>query len=83
LSAAIRAEAIALLERLVAFDSESNKSNLPLIDFVEDWLRGRGVEVLRAPNRAGDKAAPARNGPPILSRCAPTTAAFLDAAPAT
>jgi acetylornithine deacetylase len=57
LSAAIRAEAIALLERLVAFDSESNKSNLPLIDFVEDWLRGRGVEVLRAPNRAGDKAA--------------------------
>jgi acetylornithine deacetylase len=57
LSAAIRAEAVALLDRLVAFDSESDKSNLPLIDFVENWLRQRGVEVLRAPNRAGDKAA--------------------------
>jgi acetylornithine deacetylase len=53
----IKAEAIALLERLVGFDTESDKSNLPLIDFVEDWLRQRGFEVLRAPNTAGDKAA--------------------------
>jgi len=53
----IKAEAIALLERLVAFDTESDKSNLPLIDFVESWLRERGIEVLRAPNAAGDKAA--------------------------
>jgi acetylornithine deacetylase len=53
----IRAEAIALLERLVAFDTESDKSNLPLVDFVETWLRERGVEVLRAPNPTGDKAA--------------------------
>lgn len=53
----IKAKAIALLERLVSFDSESEKSNLPLIDFVEDYLRAEGVPVLRAPNAAGDKAA--------------------------
>jgi acetylornithine deacetylase len=57
LSESVRAEAIALLERLVGFDTESDTSNLPLIDFVEDWLRQRGFEVLRAPNPAGDKAA--------------------------
>ncbi len=53
----IRAEAIALLERLVAFDTESDKTNLPLIDFVKAWLGERGIEVLRAPNPTGDKAA--------------------------
>ena len=53
----IKANAIALLERLVAFDSESDKSNLPLIDFVEDYLRGQDIPVLRVPNAAGDKAA--------------------------
>jgi acetylornithine deacetylase len=53
----IKARAIALLERLVAFDSESEKSNLPLIDFVEDYLRAQNVPVVRAPNAAGDKAA--------------------------
>jgi acetylornithine deacetylase len=57
LSEAIKAEAIALLDRLVAFDTESDKSNLPLIDFVEGWLRERGVDVSRAPNKTGDKAA--------------------------
>lgn len=53
----IQANALALLERLVAFESQSERSNLPLIDFVEDYLRGHGVPVLRAPNPAGDKAA--------------------------
>jgi acetylornithine deacetylase len=53
----IKASAIALLERLVSFDSESDKSNLPLIDFVEDYLRAQDIPVLRAPNAAGDKAA--------------------------
>jgi acetylornithine deacetylase len=56
-SETILADAIGLLERLVAFDSESDKSNLPLIDFVEAHLAERGVDVLRAPNRTGDKAA--------------------------
>ncbi|WP_298427244.1 acetylornithine deacetylase [Rhodoblastus sp.] len=49
--------AIALLERLVAFDTESSRSNLPLIDFVEDYLLGLGARFTRVPNAAGDKAA--------------------------
>jgi acetylornithine deacetylase len=49
--------AIALLERLVAFDTESSKSNLALIDFVEGYLREQGVPFVRAPNATGDKAA--------------------------
>jgi acetylornithine deacetylase len=51
------AEAKALLKRLIAFDSVSDSSNLPLIDFVEGYLRGHGLEWRRAPNAAGDKAA--------------------------
>ena len=46
-----------LLERLVAFDTESHLSNLALIDFVAGHLAGLGVEVSRHPNGAGDKAA--------------------------
>ena len=37
-----------MLERLVAFDTESAKSNLPLIDFVEDYLKGWDVPPPRA-----------------------------------
>ncbi|PLZ02264.1 acetylornithine deacetylase [Burkholderia sp. WAC0059] len=32
-----------LLEHLVAFDTRSSESNLPLIAFVQDYLRGHGV----------------------------------------
>ncbi|MGJ0512969.1 acetylornithine deacetylase [Methylocystis sp.] len=49
--------AIDLLSRLVAFDTVSSKSNLPLIDFVEAYLREQEVRFVRAPNAAGDKAA--------------------------
>jgi acetylornithine deacetylase len=49
--------AIDLLDRLVAFDTESSLSNLPLIDFVEDYLRGLGARFTRIPNATGDKAA--------------------------
>jgi acetylornithine deacetylase len=51
------AEAKALLTRLIAFDSVSNSSNLPVVDFVEGYLREHGLESRRAPNAAGDKAA--------------------------
>src|SRR5271167_5187591 len=51
------AEAKALLTRLIAFESVSDSSNLPLIDFVEGYLREHGLESRRAPNVAGDKAA--------------------------
>ncbi|MBY6243976.1 acetylornithine deacetylase [Methylosinus sp. Sm6] len=49
--------AIELTGRLVAFDTESSKTNLPLIDFVADYLREQGVSFVVAPNAAGDKAA--------------------------
>ena len=47
----------ALLARLIAFKSVSASSNLPVIDFIEDYLAAHGVAARRAPNAAGDKAA--------------------------
>jgi acetylornithine deacetylase len=52
-----RLQSLAMLEKLVGFDTESAKSNLPLIDFVEDYLNRWGVETVRAPNADGTKAA--------------------------
>jgi acetylornithine deacetylase len=51
------AAALDLLARLVAFDTESARSNLDLIDFVAGYLEGLGVPSIRIPNEAGDKAA--------------------------
>jgi acetylornithine deacetylase len=45
-----------LLARLVAFDTTSAKSNLALIDFVEDYLDGQGIEAFRVPSPDGAKA---------------------------
>jgi acetylornithine deacetylase len=57
MSAERLAKAKALLTRLIAFDSVSDSSNLPLIDFVADYLDLQGVSARRAPNLSGDKAA--------------------------
>ena len=46
-----------MLARLVSFNTESSKSNLELIGFVEEYLRGWNVPFVRVPNAAGDKAA--------------------------
>ncbi|MGC2224907.1 MAG: acetylornithine deacetylase [Methylocella sp.] len=46
-----------MLERLIGFDTESAKSNLGLVDFVEDYLKSLGVAYVKIPNAAGDKAA--------------------------
>ena len=46
-----------MLARLVAFDTESVKSNLPLIADVESYLQAHGVDFVKVPNAAGDKAA--------------------------
>jgi acetylornithine deacetylase len=46
-----------MLERLVSFDTESSKSNLPLIDFVADYLQAWNVPYVRVPNAEGTKAA--------------------------
>jgi acetylornithine deacetylase len=46
-----------MLERLIGFDTESAKSNLGLVAFVEDYLKSLGVAYVKIPSAAGDKAA--------------------------
>lgn len=45
-----------LLARLIAFDTTSRNSNLDLIDWVEDFLRQRGIASRRVANADGTKA---------------------------
>jgi acetylornithine deacetylase len=51
------AATLAVLERLVGFDTESAKSNLALAADVEAYLARHGVDYVRVPNAQGDKAA--------------------------
>ncbi|HXI87227.1 MAG TPA: acetylornithine deacetylase [Parvularculaceae bacterium] len=44
------------IERLVAYDTTSSKTNLPLIDDVEAYLKEAGAETFRVYNDDGDKA---------------------------
>jgi acetylornithine deacetylase len=66
-------QAIELIERLVAFPTESSKSNLDLVAFVEEYFRRLGVAYVKVPNAVGDKAAlfatigPMRDGGIVLS----------------
>ena len=48
---------IALLERLVSFDSTSRNSNLQLIDYIRHYLDGFGVFYRIASDPSGQKAA--------------------------
>ncbi len=48
--------ALEILERLIAFPTVSRDSNLPLIDWVEDYLDGHGVAATRVPDATGTKA---------------------------
>lgn len=50
-------DCLATIEKLVAFDTESAKSNLALIDWVRDELTMLGVNCVVLPNARGDKAA--------------------------
>ncbi len=45
-----------LLARLVAFDTVSRNSNLPIVDFLSEYLERPGVEIIRQPNDDGAKA---------------------------
>lgn len=45
-----------LMSRLVAFDTTSHKTNIPLIRFVEDYLLQHGVAPLLVPTPDGEKA---------------------------
>lgn len=51
------AAVIDMMTRLISFDTESSKTNLPLIGEVEAYLAGIGVEHVVVPNAIGDKAA--------------------------
>ncbi len=44
-----------MIARLCAFDTVSRNSNLPLIDFVEDYLKAWGARTQRVPNTDGTK----------------------------
>jgi len=65
--------ALGILERLVRFDTESSKSNLALVSFVEDYLQSLGVAYVKIPHASGSKAAlfatigPNREGGIMLS----------------
>ena len=55
-----------MLARLVAFDTESSRPNLDLVDFVADYLAGWGVPTLRLPGgEAGKATLLATLGPPV------------------
>lgn len=53
---AARLTALEILERLVAFPTVSRDSNLPLVDWVEDYLAGHGIASRRVWNAARSKA---------------------------
>ncbi|RMD64310.1 MAG: acetylornithine deacetylase [Alphaproteobacteria bacterium] len=62
-----------MIERLIAFDTTSSKSNLALIDFAEAHLKAHGATTRRTCNAEGTKAnlfatlGPARPGGVVLS----------------
>lgn len=62
-----------MLERLVAFDTESHKTNKPLVDFVAAYLESHGLSPVRFPDASGEKEAlfvtigPAIDGGIVLS----------------
>lgn len=45
-----------LLADLVAFDTTSRNSNLPIIDYIERYLAKHGVESTRVPDETGEKS---------------------------
>lgn len=56
-----------LLEKLVSFDSVSCNSNLPIITFIEDYLKSHGITFVRAPS-------PDQNKTNLLARIGPEVA---------
>src|SRR5271170_6875577 len=49
-------KAVGLLEMLVSFDSVSRNSNLPVIDFIGDYLAGCNIPSARIPSPDGKKS---------------------------
>ena len=53
---AIRPQSLALIEKLISFDTTSRESNLGLIEWVRDYLKGHGVESTLVYDASGRKA---------------------------
>jgi acetylornithine deacetylase len=49
-------DSVEMLRRLIAFDTTSRNSNLALIDYVQGYLEGHGVESKLVPSEDGKKA---------------------------
>ncbi|SKA32461.1 acetylornithine deacetylase [Enhydrobacter aerosaccus] len=49
-------DSVEMLRRLVAFDTTSRNSNLALIEYVQGYLKGHGVDSKLVPNEDGSKA---------------------------
>ena len=49
-------DSVEMLRRLVAFDTTSRNSNLALIDYVQAYLKGHGIESKLVPSEDGKKA---------------------------
>ena len=49
-------DSVEMLRRLVAFDTTSRNSNLALIEYVQGYLKGHGIESKLVPNEDGTKA---------------------------
>ncbi len=59
---------VSILEHLVAFDTVSSKTNLPMLDWIEEYLSSHGVTAYRVPDESGIKASLyAQIGPPEKS----------------
>ena len=50
------APTLEIFERLIAFDTRSSESNLPLIEYVRGVLRGYGIEATLVHDATGTKA---------------------------
>ncbi len=64
---------LAILQKLVSFPTVSRDTNLPLVDWVEEYLAGHGIKAHRHYHESGTKAAlfahvgPWREGAVVLS----------------
>ncbi len=52
-----RLSARAILDKLVSFPTVSNTTNLPLIDWVEEYLKSHGISVFRHPHETDPEKA--------------------------
>lgn len=72
-----------LLRRLVAFDTTSRLSNLPMVDFLSEVLDRPGVRIYRQPDPAEDKAnVVAIAGPEREDRAGLVLSGHMDVVPA-